>query len=88
MKSRTRYWTLHWIRVLLWPLPVRTAFRAWRAAQGRLMQSRRCNSWPTPPSRPALNWASQRPPRGGLSFFAVAKAVAIGAQRTNGRPGP
>jgi hypothetical protein len=27
-----RYWTLHWLRVLLWPLPVLTLARAGRAA--------------------------------------------------------
>ena len=29
MSPRIRYWTLHWIRVLLWPLPVMTIVRAW-----------------------------------------------------------
>jgi hypothetical protein len=27
-----RYWTLHWLRVLLWPLPVLSLMRAGRAA--------------------------------------------------------
>jgi len=32
MSPRTGYWTLHWIRVLLWPLPVLTLVRASRGA--------------------------------------------------------
>jgi hypothetical protein len=28
MTPRARYWTLHWVRVALWPLPVLTLFRA------------------------------------------------------------
>ena len=28
----TRYWTLHWFRALLWPLPVLSLFRAGRWA--------------------------------------------------------
>jgi hypothetical protein len=31
MKPRTRYWILHWLRVVLWPLLVLTLVRAWRA---------------------------------------------------------
>jgi hypothetical protein len=31
MSRRTRYWTLHWLRVTLWPLPVLTLFRVARA---------------------------------------------------------
>jgi hypothetical protein len=31
MQVRTRYWILHWVRVVLWPLPVLTFVRAWRA---------------------------------------------------------
>jgi hypothetical protein len=31
MSPRTRYWTLHWLRVALWPLPVLTLFRVARA---------------------------------------------------------
>lgn len=31
MSANTRYWALHWIRVLLWPLPVLTLVRAGRA---------------------------------------------------------
>jgi hypothetical protein len=30
MKDRTRYWILHWLRVVLWPLPVLTIVRALR----------------------------------------------------------
>jgi len=32
MNANTRYWTLHWLRVLLWPLPVLSLFRVGRAA--------------------------------------------------------
>ena len=32
MSARTRYWTMHWPRVVLWPLPVLTFFKAGRAA--------------------------------------------------------
>jgi hypothetical protein len=32
MNPRARYWTLHWVRVALWPLPVLTLLRAGRAA--------------------------------------------------------
>ena len=32
MRSNARYWTLHWLRVALWPLPVLTLFRAGRGA--------------------------------------------------------
>jgi hypothetical protein len=32
MSANTRYWTLHWLRVLLWPLPVLSLFRAGCAA--------------------------------------------------------
>jgi hypothetical protein len=31
MTPRSRYWTLHWVRVALWPLPVLTLFRVGRA---------------------------------------------------------
>jgi len=31
MNPRTRYWTLHWLRVALWPLPVLTLLRTARA---------------------------------------------------------
>ena len=30
MNPNARYWTLHWLRVALWPLPVLTLFRAGR----------------------------------------------------------
>ena len=36
MSPTARYWTLHWIRVLLWPLPVLTLLRAGRGALHRL----------------------------------------------------
>ena len=32
MSSNARYWILHWIRVVLWPLPVLTLFRVGRGA--------------------------------------------------------
>ena len=32
MTSTARYWTLHWLRVVLWPLPMLTLLRAGRAA--------------------------------------------------------
>jgi hypothetical protein len=32
MNANARYWTLHWVRVLLWPLPVLTLLRTARAA--------------------------------------------------------
>jgi hypothetical protein len=32
MSPRTHYWIIHWLRVVLWPLPVLTFFRAGRAA--------------------------------------------------------
>jgi hypothetical protein len=32
MSRRTSYWILHCIRVVLWPLPVLTFFKAGRAA--------------------------------------------------------
>jgi len=32
MSPNARYWTLHWLRVALWPLPVVTLFRAGRGA--------------------------------------------------------
>ncbi|WP_192818015.1 hypothetical protein [Afipia sp. OHSU_II-C1] len=35
MSNIARYGTLHWIRVLLWPLPVLTIVRMWRR-RGRL----------------------------------------------------
>src|SRR3984893_5745571 len=31
MQVRTRCWILHWVRVVLWPLPVLTFVRTWRA---------------------------------------------------------
>jgi hypothetical protein len=30
MSSSARYWTLHWVRAALWPLPVLTLVRAGR----------------------------------------------------------
>ncbi len=33
MSRNARYWTLHWIRVVLWPLPILTLVRAARGAQ-------------------------------------------------------
>jgi hypothetical protein len=39
MNPRTRYWTLHWLRVALWPLPVLTLLRAGRATANGV---RRC----------------------------------------------
>jgi hypothetical protein len=35
MSANARYWTLHWIRVVLWPLPVLTLVRAGRHALTR-----------------------------------------------------
>jgi hypothetical protein len=32
MSPNARYWTLHWLRVALWPLPVLTLFHSGRAA--------------------------------------------------------
>lgn len=32
MNPRSRYWTIHWLRVVLWPLPVVTFFKAGRTA--------------------------------------------------------
>jgi hypothetical protein len=32
MSPDARYWTLHWLRVALWPLPILTLFRAGRGA--------------------------------------------------------
>lgn len=32
MSPCARYWTIHWLRVLLWPLPIMTLFKAGRAA--------------------------------------------------------
>ena len=32
MSPNARYWTLHWLRVALWPLPILTLFRAGRGA--------------------------------------------------------
>ena len=32
MSSKARYWTLHWLRVALWPLPILTLFRVGRRA--------------------------------------------------------
>jgi len=28
MTRRAHYWTLHWLRVVLWPLPVLSLFRS------------------------------------------------------------
>jgi len=36
MSQRTRYWTMHWLRAVLWPLPALTIFRAGRAALNRM----------------------------------------------------
>jgi hypothetical protein len=36
MSADARYWTLHWLRVVLWPLPVLTLLRAGRAARNLL----------------------------------------------------
>jgi hypothetical protein len=36
MSERRRYWTLHWARVALWPLPVLTMVRTARAAVNAL----------------------------------------------------
>jgi hypothetical protein len=36
MSRNARYWTLHWIRVVLWPLPVLTLVRGGRAALHRM----------------------------------------------------
>jgi len=36
MSPNARYWTLHWIRVVLWPLPVLTLVRAGRGALDRV----------------------------------------------------
>jgi hypothetical protein len=36
MSPRTRYWTLHWLRVLLWPAPVLSLFRAGRWAMSSI----------------------------------------------------
>ena len=33
---RARYWTMHWLRVVLWPLPVLTIVRAGRATRNRM----------------------------------------------------
>jgi len=35
MSPRTRYLTIHWLRVVLWPLPVLTLIRLSRAALAR-----------------------------------------------------
>jgi len=32
MSPNARYWTLHWLRVALWPLPLMTLLRAGRRA--------------------------------------------------------
>ena len=32
MSPRTRYWIIHWVRVLLWPLPVMTIVKCGTAA--------------------------------------------------------
>jgi hypothetical protein len=36
MSRSTRYWTLHWLRVLLWPAPVLSLFRAGRWAMSAI----------------------------------------------------
>jgi len=36
MSPSTRYWTLHWLRVLLWPAPVLSLFRAGRWAMSAI----------------------------------------------------
>ena len=36
MSPNARYWTLHWLRVLLWPLPVLSLFRTGRRTVGKL----------------------------------------------------
>ena len=36
MSLSTRYWTLHWLRVLLWPAPVLSLFRAGRWAMSSI----------------------------------------------------
>jgi hypothetical protein len=30
MSPRARNWTLHWIRVALWPLPILSLVKVWR----------------------------------------------------------
>jgi hypothetical protein len=53
MKPRTRYWTIHWLRVVLWPLPVMTL------TQG-LACTIRCHS---PATNPASLGRMTRPSR-------------------------
>src|SRR5215510_6268805 len=36
MSSSIRYWTLHWLRVALWPAPVLSLFRAGRWAMSAI----------------------------------------------------
>ena len=36
MSPSTRYWTLHWLRVLLWPVPVLSLFQAGRWAMSAI----------------------------------------------------
>ena len=36
MGPNARYWTLHWLRVLLWPLPVLSSLQAGRRAVSAL----------------------------------------------------
>jgi hypothetical protein len=36
MSSNARYWTLHWMRVVLWPLPILALFRVGRGAYDSL----------------------------------------------------
>ena len=36
MSPSTRNWTLHWLRVLLWPAPVLSLFRAGRWAMSSI----------------------------------------------------
>ena len=36
MSPSTHYWTLHWLRVLLWPAPILSLFRAGRWAMSAI----------------------------------------------------
>jgi len=36
MSPTARYWTLHWLRVLLWPLPVLSLLRVGRSTAGTI----------------------------------------------------
>jgi hypothetical protein len=38
MTPNARYWTLHWIRVVLWPLPVLTLIRVGRGARNLIQR--------------------------------------------------